>query len=283
VKLSEVIRRKPPEPWADAEKIPWNDPGFSARMLRQHLSQQHDAASRRSEIIDRHVDWIHHHLLGGRPARILDLGCGPGLYTARLARLGHHCIGIDFSPSSIQHARSAAEQENLPCEYRLQDLREGGFGSDFQLALMASGEFNAFPLAESIELLENAAASLASYGLLVLEVHTAESIREIVQQPPSCYSTPSGLFSDAPHICLKDGSWSESEQASVERYFVIDASTGEASVYASTLQAYSEQQYCELLSSAGLPNVIRYASLEGSETPGQEAFFVLSATKPEAA
>lgn len=33
----------------------------------------------------------------GNPTRILDLGCGPGLYTSRLARLGHCCVGIDFS------------------------------------------------------------------------------------------------------------------------------------------------------------------------------------------
>ena len=47
-----------PEPWSEGEKIPWDEPGFSKRMLEEHLSQEHDAASRRFEIIDRHVDWI---------------------------------------------------------------------------------------------------------------------------------------------------------------------------------------------------------------------------------
>lgn len=64
-----------------AHKIPWNDPAFSARMLAEHLSQAHELASRRTETIARQVAWIHDALLGGRPSRVLDLGCGPGLYS----------------------------------------------------------------------------------------------------------------------------------------------------------------------------------------------------------
>ncbi len=102
MKLSDIIARIPsPAPWAEGEKIPWNEPGFSARMLHEHLSQDHDAASRRSMVIDRQVDWIHQSLLWGNPARVLDLGCGPGLYTSQLARRGCSCTGIDFSPASI--------------------------------------------------------------------------------------------------------------------------------------------------------------------------------------
>ena len=38
--LSEIIERSSvPVPWAEGENIPWNDPGFSKRMLDEHLSQ----------------------------------------------------------------------------------------------------------------------------------------------------------------------------------------------------------------------------------------------------
>ena len=93
-----------PDPWTG--RLPWDDPGFSARMLREHLSQDHDAASRRAPVIDRHVAWIDDGVLGGVPSRVLDLCCGPGLYTLRLARRGHSCVGIDFAPAAVAHARA---------------------------------------------------------------------------------------------------------------------------------------------------------------------------------
>ena len=70
-------------------------------MLREHLTQDHDAASRRLPIIDLHVAWIHRQVLGEKPSTILDLGCGPGFYTDRLSRLGHTATGLDFSPAAI--------------------------------------------------------------------------------------------------------------------------------------------------------------------------------------
>ena len=64
--------------WEEEYKIPWDDPEFSRRMLNEHLSQDHDMASRRSETIDKHVAWIHQEILNGKSSRILDVGCGPG-------------------------------------------------------------------------------------------------------------------------------------------------------------------------------------------------------------
>lgn len=100
-------RAKRPFPSANASsrlsyKIPWDDADFS-QMLREHLSQKHDMASRRIEWIDKQVAWIHEHLLGGRPSSTLNLGCGPGFYSHRLAARGHRCHGIDFGPASIDH------------------------------------------------------------------------------------------------------------------------------------------------------------------------------------
>ena len=92
-----VLRQSVPRPWAEGEKIPWNDPDFSRRMLLEHLSQEHDAASRRFATIDEQVSWIHDTVLGGRPARILDLGCGLGGLLSRLGspcRAGLHQVGL---------------------------------------------------------------------------------------------------------------------------------------------------------------------------------------------
>ncbi len=121
----------PAVPWQGETKIPWDEPGFSARMLREHLDQGHDAASRRFEVVDRHVAWIHDELLGGRAGRVLDLGCGPGFYSSRLARLGHECAGIDFSPASVEYARAEADRDGLSCTYTQGDIRQVDYGDGF--------------------------------------------------------------------------------------------------------------------------------------------------------
>ena len=39
---------------------------------------------------------------------ILDLGCGDGVLTARIARMGCSVLGVDSSPDMIRAAKSAA-------------------------------------------------------------------------------------------------------------------------------------------------------------------------------
>ena len=138
--LLDIIRRNPqPEPWAEGEKIAWDDPAFSARVLVEHLSQEHDEATRRTELIDAQVPWIHNVLLNEQPAHILDLCCGPGLYTSRLAKLGHNCTGIDFSPAAIDYARKIAQKENLLCAYDQEDIRHADYGRYNDLVMMLFG------------------------------------------------------------------------------------------------------------------------------------------------
>jgi SAM-dependent methyltransferase len=278
--LIDIINRtSPPSPWAEGEKIPWNEPGFSTRMLREHLSQEHDAASRRSAIIDRQVEWLFQNLLGGRPTSILDLGCGPGLYSQRLASRGCHSTGIDFSPASIAYARQQAEAEGLDCTYIEGDLRNIAFGTGFGMAMFIYGELNVFRPEEARLILQKAHAALQPGGLLVLEVHTFQVVEALGKQPPSWHSTPSGLFSPDPHLFLHESFWDAAASTATERYIIIDALTGAVTRYAATTQAYREDQYRSLVSAAGFQQIEFHPSLEGKVCPGTRDFIVITARK----
>lgn len=280
MKLGDVFsRRLPPEPWSEGDNIPWNELGFSRRMLREHLSQSHDLASRRSEKIDAHVDWIHREALGGSPSKILDLGCGPGLYSSRLARLGHHCVGIDFSPASVEYAREQADKERLDCDHIHADIRTAEYGSDFGLVLLIFGEFNVFKPADAARILRKAHDALNEGGVLLLEAHTNEAIRDFGLRPASWYSAESGLFSDLPHLCLQENFWDTENETATRRYFIIDASTGEVSSYAQSLKAYTEEQYRAVLEKAGFVDVRFYPSLTGTDDELQPDLLVMMGRK----
>ena len=248
-------RASPPIPWAEGDNIPWNEPDFSRRMLKEHLSQSHDAASRRFTIIDQHVSWIHNHLLAGQPTRILDLCCGPGLYTSRLARLGHTCYGLDYSPASIEYAISSASQEQLNCTYTCQDIRQGEFEGGVGLVMMLYGEFNVFRPAHADLILGKVWQALEPGGMLLLEPHPFEVVKRLGEAPASWYSSKSGLFSESPHLVLHENFWDERTSTATMRYYVVDGGSGEVIPYAQSMQAYQDEEYRSLLGTKGFGEI----------------------------
>jgi SAM-dependent methyltransferase len=268
--LDIVNRTGSPAPWTEGDNIPWNDPEFSERMLAEHLSQEHDLASRRSAAIDGHVDWIFSTVLGSRPGRLLDLGCGPGLYAHRLSTRGCQCVGMDFSPASIRYANEVAVAEDSPCRFILADVRDEAFGVGFDLVMMIFGQFNVFPRHHGMEILRKAHAALAPEGRLLLELQSAAQIQRGGEDGPSWYSAQSGLFSARPHLVLQENFWDGEAAASTTRWSVIDAETASVSSFALSNEAYAEEELDDALRAAGFCKVQRFPSLSGearSEEP----------------
>ena len=280
--LKDVVdRSRPAIPWQEGDNIPWHDPDISVRMLEEHLSQNHDSASRRFDKIDQQIAWIHSDLLGGCASRILDLACGPGLYTTRLTRLGHDCQGIDYAPASIAYATSQAKKERLACSYILQDVRHAEFRRGYRLIMMLYGEFNIFRRKDAKLLLKKARTALEEGGLLLLEVHRFDAVRAMGMRDRSWYTEKHGVFSGSPHLCLRENFWDEKLAASMIRYFIIDAATANTRRYAQTIQAYSDQRYASLLIDSGFSEVRTVPSLIGTEDESQADYQVILAKKPE--
>ncbi len=55
----------------------------------------------------------------GGPQRLLDVGCGAGLASEALARLGHTVLGVDAAAPAIEAARTHAAGLGLPLRYRV--------------------------------------------------------------------------------------------------------------------------------------------------------------------
>ena len=264
--LHDIISRKiPPVAWAEGENIPWSDPDFSKRMLAEHLNQEHNLASRRLEIIDRQVRWIHEEILGGTPTCILELACGPGLYTSRLARLGHECVGIDYAPEPIHYAQETAAREGLACTYRLEDVRDAEYGDGYGLVMMLFGQLNVFRRNEARSILESAFSSLIPDGLLLLEPQRHDTVEKNGRAGSSWYSCGEGggLFSDGPHLCLSESFWDSNGQSATQRFYIVDAETNGVTPHAMTTEAYTDRQLRELLTQAGFGEIRFFPSLVG--------------------
>lgn len=266
--LLDLVHRDPtPAPWGEAENIPWNEPGFSARMLDEHLASVHDQASRRAEKIDAHVAWLQDVPLARGPARVLDLACGPGLYAERLAALGHEVLGIDYSPASIAYARGQAQASGSACRYVEADLREADFEGPHDLVMLVYGEFNVFPPDDVRAILGRARAALAPGGGIVIEAHTLAGIEEIGTAPPRWSTAERGLFGDEPYLWLEEGQYHAEQRIAVKRHIVVKATTGEVERFASTYQGWSEDEYRALLEASGFGDVSVRPSLAHEPDP----------------
>ena len=70
--------------------------------------------------------------------RALDLGCGSGIWSVKLAERGWEVTGVDIVPKAVQRARERARKANVEVEFIQSDitaLQAAGVGSGFRLVL----------------------------------------------------------------------------------------------------------------------------------------------------
>jgi hypothetical protein len=74
-------------------------------------------------------------------------------------------------------------------------MREAGYGSAIgRLVMMVYGEPNVFYGRDARAILAKAHAALREGGIVLLEAHTFAAVQRKGEQPPTWYSSTSGLF-----------------------------------------------------------------------------------------
>ena len=175
--LEQINSRPDPFEFYTAADL-WTDDHTSEQMLAYHLNADIDLSSRRVEFIDQSVAWIGSHFNVGTGTRIADFGCGPGLYTNRLAKLGASVTGIDFSKRSIEHARTVAAEEGLTAAYVNQNYLEFETEDRFDIILMIMCDFCALSPAQRMTMLEKFQTLLASGGSVLLDVYSLNAFEQ---------------------------------------------------------------------------------------------------------
>ena len=105
--LEKINARPKPFQYYTASDL-WTDEHTSKQMLAFHLNGDIDISSRKTQFINRSVEWIVSEFDISSESKVADFGCGPGLYASRLAKYGAQVTGIDFSARSIEYAKQAA-------------------------------------------------------------------------------------------------------------------------------------------------------------------------------
>jgi SAM-dependent methyltransferase len=252
-----------PVPFDASAELDWGNPEFARRLLGEHLDQSHDGASRRRTVVAGQVRRLRR-LLPSPPARILDAGCGPGLYAVPLAGLGHSVTGVDVSEAALRHGRGLARQAHLRGKVRFVkgDLRSVPLAPEsFDAALLVYFVLEAFPRAEQYLVLKRIATALAPDGTLIAE------LRLRPDQPPGRIDwwdvVPNSLLSDRRHLLVGDAVYDQRRHTYVLREIAIH-DDGSVSVQQTSGWLCPFGSIPRLFARAGLPEVTMFDGWTGS-------------------
>ncbi len=105
---------------------------------------------------------------GQKGGRVLDVGCGLGMQTIALAKLGYQCTGFDVSPTAIHHARQLAEREGVNVSFTVGNILHARFSEPFAVVLDRA-VLQGFSQHEHAQYLEALYRACAAGGVLIIK------------------------------------------------------------------------------------------------------------------
>jgi len=251
---------KKPEVYAPTPYPFWDDAHISRQMLKAHLDPNFDGASRRHDVIDQSVRWIDS-VLKESGKKILDLGCGPGLYCERFARLGYQVTGIDYSYNSIDYARRIANEKGLKIDYEYQDYLAMEISDKFDCILLIFCDYGVLSPKNRLKLLENAHRAMKPGGKIILDCFTQAQFRDRKNHTVWHFYPDGDFWSEKRHICL-DGYYQYDDRILLDQVIVI--TDEDSRVYYLWNTVFTTEEIQTELDSAGFSNVHFYDNVCGA-------------------
>jgi len=106
---------------------------------------------------------------------ILDVGCGFGRHSIKLAEKGHYVTGIDRMDGFLRAARKRAEYQGLKINFIQKDMRGMVFNEEFDRALLLFTGFGYFSDDQNLEVLKNISKSLVPGGLFCFDTFNRDA------------------------------------------------------------------------------------------------------------
>jgi len=231
----------------------WTDEYISTQLLDIHLNPDTELASRNPESIQQTIDWMLHQL-PDKKLKILDLGCGPGLYTEELCRRGHQITGVDFSTNSIRYARQSAAEKGLDITYIQDDYIALDLHAEcYDLVILIYTDFGVLLPENRMTLLKKIHHWLKPGGYYFFDVQSDNYLKEY-QTPKTWNVAEKGFWKNSPYLILSDSWLYENEKVILSQHVVLDEQE-RIETYRFWTHFFSERDLIQLLENAGFTNI----------------------------
>jgi SAM-dependent methyltransferase len=222
----------------------WDDPHISQQMLHAHLNPDLDAASYNHGKIDQIVKWLVSHLELETGAKILDLGCGPGLYCTRFSGYGLEVTGMDYSKNSISYAKEDAKSKGLNIQYIYQNYLTMDYSCEFDAIFLIYCDLGALSENDRDLLLQKIYKALKPGGVFIFDAFTRVYLEQCEKK--EWYVSESGFWRPYPHLVLEQVFHYEEDNVFLKRHIIVNGS-GEICSYYLKDYYYSKESITQLL------------------------------------
>ena len=189
-----------PKLYAPSTNSLWDDEHISKGMLDAHLNPDWDAATRNHKFIDISAKWIAEIVPPAEYNNLLDLGCGPGLYAERFAKLGYLVTGVDFSKRSVSYAQEQSAIADSNISYHYQNYLTLDYMEEFDVITLIYCDYAPLSNTDRHTLLKVIFKALKPNGKFIFDVFTPKMRNQ--ESSFWAISKVGGYWCDKPHITL---------------------------------------------------------------------------------
>jgi len=274
--LKEINSRPAPFQFYTADEL-WTNEHTSKQMLEYHLNDYVDASSRNKEFIEQSVKWIISNFEIDKTTEIADFGCGPGLYTNRLAERGARVTGIDFSQNSLNYAKQVAANKGLSINYILSNYLEFETTDRFDLIMMIMCDFCVLSPAQRKKMLSKFNLLLKPEGSVLLDVYSLNSFNQKEESAIYELNQLNGFWSPEDYYGFVNTFKYEKEKVTLDKYTIIEKSR-KHEVY-NWLQYFSEDSLKNEFEENGFKTIELYSDVAGKNFSSESTEFAIVARK----
>ncbi|MDR0306288.1 MAG: class I SAM-dependent methyltransferase [Chitinispirillales bacterium] len=239
----------------------WTDEYISKSLLENQLDESTNAASRMPSNRRDIVNWINSKIKPN--SRIIDLGCGPGLYAYELGKLEHYVMGIDFNKESIEFGKRNKSIKGI-VEYKYSDYIKDNIDGIYNVAMMIFCDFSALVPNEQKILLQKISTLLADDGIFIFDVFGKAEFEKQKNGRTWYVSNGNDFWSSEPYFLMKETKLFEAEFSVGTRYYLINQLNGTIKEFIMYDQYHDENSIQELVAENGFDiveinkDIIRY-------------------------
>jgi SAM-dependent methyltransferase len=266
--LREINSRPSPYEFYTAEDL-WTDDYTSKQMLNYHLNESIDVSSRNKDFIKKSEKWIAARFNVNDKTEIADFGCGPGLYTTRLADRDAKVTGIDFSHNSISYAKKIAIDKGLDIKYFAENYLDFETTDRFDLITMIMCDFCALSPEQRKLMLSKFHSLLKPGGSVLLDVYSINSFDQKDESATYEKNQLYGFWSPDDYYGFVNTFKYEKEKVTLDKYTIIEDSRKRI-VY-NWLQHFNQETLIKEFEASGFKIEDIYSDIAGktfdSESP----------------